>query len=402
MARCRAPGTEGTSGAHLHQSLLSDGDNAFAGADGGLSEAGRHYLGGMLATLPELQVIFRPTVNSFRRANQEEWSPVEASWGHDTRTSAIRAITVPAPDAVRFEHRVAGADVNPHLVVAACLAGGLHGIEQRIEPSDPGPGAPLVTTLPEAIAAFERVRVRPRAAGRRAAPPLRRQPPRRVGGLPGLARLPHHRLRVRALLRGALMTTLDPARFDHNADATRTHAAELFRGLREQCPVFHSDQWDGFWGVTRHETLRAVGRDPGTFGSAAGVMVPPMPGVQPLIPLESDGERHATYRELLLPHMGPAAIRALDPLVRATARELLGATRPARRGRAVRGLRQARADDDHHRAAGLRPRAGAVGVDGRADLRAARRGRRRRGRRGGRGAARVLREGRRRAARAAS
>jgi cytochrome P450 len=116
------------------------------------------------------------------------------------------------------------------------------------------------------------------------------------------------------------MATLDPARFDHNADATRTHAAELFRALR---PVFRSEQWDGFWGVARHETLRGVGRDPATFASAPGVMVPPMPGVQPLIPLESDGERHATYRELLLPHMGPAAMRALDPLVRGTARELL-------------------------------------------------------------------------------
>jgi len=58
------------------------------------------------------------------------------------------------------------------------------------------------------------------------------------------------------------MATLDPARFDHNADATRTHAAELFRALR---PVFRSEQWNGFWGVTRHETLREVGRDPATF-----------------------------------------------------------------------------------------------------------------------------------------
>jgi cytochrome P450 len=124
------------------------------------------------------------------------------------------------------------------------------------------------------------------------------------------------------------MTTLDPARFDHNADVTRTRSAELFAGLREQCPVFHSEQWGGFWGVTRHETLRGVGRDPETFASTPGVMVPPMPGVRPLIPLESDGERHATYRELLLPHMGPGPMRALDPLVRETARDLLAELAP--------------------------------------------------------------------------
>jgi glutamine synthetase len=163
MARCRAPGTEGTSGAHLHQSLLSDGENAFAG-EGGLSDTARHYLGGMLATLPELHVVFRPTVNSFRRVNREEWSPVEASWGYDTRTCAIRAMTFPAPGGVHLEHRVSGADVNPHLVVAACLAGGLHGIEHAIEPSAPSAGdpgsengrhVPLTTTLPDAIDAFE-------------------------------------------------------------------------------------------------------------------------------------------------------------------------------------------------------------------------------------------------------
>jgi glutamine synthetase len=165
MSRCRAPGTEGTSGAHLHQSLLSDGENAFAGDRDGLSETGRHYLGGMLATLPEMHAVFRPTVNSYRRVNREEWSPVEASWGHDTRTCAIRAITVPAPGAVRFEHRVAGADVNPHLVLATCLAGGLHGIEQQIEPGAPSAGdpgsengrhSPFPATLLDSVAAFER------------------------------------------------------------------------------------------------------------------------------------------------------------------------------------------------------------------------------------------------------
>ncbi len=139
------PGTEGTSGAHLHQSLLSDGENAFAGDRDGLSETGRHYLGGMLATLPEMHVVFRPTVNSYRRVNREEWSPVEASWGHDTRTCAIRAITVPAPSGVRFEHRVAGADVNPHLVArdvprrAACTGSSTGSSRARRAPATRAP-----------------------------------------------------------------------------------------------------------------------------------------------------------------------------------------------------------------------------------------------------------------------
>ena len=67
MARCTAMGTESTSGAHLHQSLEQDGTNAFASEGNGdgpeLSEVARHYLGGLLDTMRDFQVIFRPTVN---------------------------------------------------------------------------------------------------------------------------------------------------------------------------------------------------------------------------------------------------------------------------------------------------------------------------------------------------
>jgi len=155
------PGESG-SGAHVHQSLWRHGQNAFAGEGGGLSPLARHYAAGQLATMPAFTAIFNPNVNSYRRISVAAWTPENATWGMDNRTAALRAITAPAPTAVRLEHRRAGADANPYLLIAALLAGGLHGIETAREPPDPCTGnaagdanAPrLPASLPEAIAAL--------------------------------------------------------------------------------------------------------------------------------------------------------------------------------------------------------------------------------------------------------
>jgi glutamine synthetase len=125
-----------TSGCHFHQSLWRDGANLFAGPAAQLSPLGRHYLAGQLATLTDFSVLFNPSVNSYRRLQPGNFTPATVSWGVDNRTAAIRAITGSAKGA-RLEHRRPGADVNPYLAIAAMLAGGLHGIAEKLEP--PGP-----------------------------------------------------------------------------------------------------------------------------------------------------------------------------------------------------------------------------------------------------------------------
>jgi glutamine synthetase len=159
MSRWR-PGAP-TAGCHFHQSLWRDSVNSFAGPDG-LSDIGQHYLAGQLATMRELAVIFNPTINAYRRLQPGNFTPATASWGLDNRTAAIRLI-LGSTKAVRLEHRRCGADVNPYLAVAAMLAGGLYGIEQKLELvpaavgdafADPGQ-ATLPTSLAEAIEAFE-------------------------------------------------------------------------------------------------------------------------------------------------------------------------------------------------------------------------------------------------------
>lgn len=161
-----------TSGCHFHQSLWRDGANAFCAPDGGLSPLGRHYLAGQLATMTDFSVLFNPSVNAFRRLQPGTFTPATASWGTDNRTAAIRAITG-SPKGVRLEHRRAGADVSPYLAIAAMLAGGLHGIAEKLEAPAPAAGDAyadgrfpgLPRTLGDAVAALRDSPVAPGLLG---------------------------------------------------------------------------------------------------------------------------------------------------------------------------------------------------------------------------------------------
>jgi glutamine synthetase len=149
------PGSSG----HLHQSLWKGGNNAFYDAAGAhkLSAVGRHYLGGQIALMAELTALLSPTVNSYKRYVPGVWAPLNASWGVENRTCAIRAIPGSAKS-TRLEYRQTAADINPYIAMAATLAAGLWGIEHEVEPPPPVVGdacertdlAPLPRTLRDA------------------------------------------------------------------------------------------------------------------------------------------------------------------------------------------------------------------------------------------------------------
>ena len=122
---------------HLHQSLVdADGRNVFSDAEGGESDLFRQYIAGLQANLPSLMLLFAPFVNSYRRFVKGSQAPVNFHWGYDNRTAGLR-IPRSGPSARRVENRVAGADANPYLVIAATLAAGLDGIERALPPTAP-------------------------------------------------------------------------------------------------------------------------------------------------------------------------------------------------------------------------------------------------------------------------
>ncbi len=153
------------SGVHHNISVWQDGRNLMWDPEQKqLSKTARHFAAGVLATMPDLHLFFRPTVNSYRRMDRHHFSPENASWGLDHHTAAIRVVHGAAPERqARIEHRVPGGDVNPYLSIAAILLGGLYGIENQLEPPayavgdpvDGGNGAMLPPNLGASIAAFE-------------------------------------------------------------------------------------------------------------------------------------------------------------------------------------------------------------------------------------------------------
>jgi len=97
-----------------------------------MSKLFRSYLAGQLAFLPDLMPMYAPTINSYKRLVDGFWAPVKATWGLDNRTASFRVIPG-SSKSTRLETRSPGADVNPYLAVAACLAAGLHGVEQGLK-----------------------------------------------------------------------------------------------------------------------------------------------------------------------------------------------------------------------------------------------------------------------------
>jgi len=124
-------GNNSGSGFHLHVSLLdSAGQNVFANGTAQGSATLQHAVGGLLQAMPAAMLIFAPHLNSYRRLQAGSHAPTSANWAYENRTVAVR-IPDSSDQARRFEHRVAGADANPYLVMAAVLAAALHGIQQQ-------------------------------------------------------------------------------------------------------------------------------------------------------------------------------------------------------------------------------------------------------------------------------
>ena len=126
------PGQSG----HIHMSLKErGGDSAFFDADkpDNMSDTMRWFVGGQQALMPELLCMVAGTCNSYTRLVPGFWAPTAASWGVDNRTCAIRAISGSA-NSQRVEYRVAAADINPYLALAAALGSGFWGIKHQIEP----------------------------------------------------------------------------------------------------------------------------------------------------------------------------------------------------------------------------------------------------------------------------
>ena len=168
------PGEEGSSG-HIHMSCWSGETNAFAATDATepLPAAFGGAIAGVLDHLPAASLLMNPTVNSYKRLVPGWFAPVNATWGYENRSCAVRAIRPSRPELWRLECRRPGADANPYLALAAVAASAADGIRREAKPPSPVEGdayeRPDLPALPgsleSALRAFEADDVLRRALG---------------------------------------------------------------------------------------------------------------------------------------------------------------------------------------------------------------------------------------------
>ena len=126
---------ENGSGMHVHQSLFKDGSNAFyeEGAELGLSQTAKYYIGGLLKHAKAIAAITNPTINSYKRLVPGYEAPVYQAWSASNRSALIR-IPAASGAGTRLEMRNPDPTANPYLAIAVMLKAGLDGIKNEIEP----------------------------------------------------------------------------------------------------------------------------------------------------------------------------------------------------------------------------------------------------------------------------
>ena len=134
----REPG----SAMHIHQSILDieSGENIFSDANGDPTPLFFSHIAGLQKYLPSAMPLVAPNVNSYRRITRYHAAPINLQWGYDNRTTGLR-VPVSSAEARRVENRLAGADANPYLAIAASLACGYLGMIESLQPSEPISGS---------------------------------------------------------------------------------------------------------------------------------------------------------------------------------------------------------------------------------------------------------------------
>ena len=156
-------------GMHVHYSVVDEaGRNIFNDRGERGTDELLHAVGGCLRAMKESTLIFAPHGNSYDRLVPGAHAPTGIGWAYENRTAAIR-IPAGSPKARRIEHRVAGGDTHPYLMLAVSLGAAMTGIEDKVTPADPIKGnayARKLDTLPsvwgESIRLFEEGEVMPR------------------------------------------------------------------------------------------------------------------------------------------------------------------------------------------------------------------------------------------------
>lgn len=123
------------SSSHIHMSLADKAGKPLfpdASDEMGMSSLMKHFMAGQLAHARDITFFLAPYVNSYKRFQAGTFAPTKAIWSIDNRTAGFRLCGA-GSKAIRVECRMGGADLNPYLALAALIAAGIKGIEDKLE-----------------------------------------------------------------------------------------------------------------------------------------------------------------------------------------------------------------------------------------------------------------------------
>jgi glutamine synthetase len=129
------------SSSHVHQSLWKDGAPVFYDENDplGMSDLMKHYMAGLIRYASDYTCFLAPYINSYKRFQKGTFAPTRTVWSVDNRTAGFR-LCGEGSKAVRVECRIGGSDMNPYLAMAAMLAAGIKGIEDKLDLEAPFKG----------------------------------------------------------------------------------------------------------------------------------------------------------------------------------------------------------------------------------------------------------------------
>jgi glutamine synthetase len=129
------------SSSHVHQSLWKNGVPAFHDENDplGMSELMKSYMAGLIKYASDYTYFLAPYINSYKRFQKGSFAPTRTVWSVDNRTAGFR-LCGDGTKAVRVECRIGGSDMNPYLAMAAMLAAGIRGIEDKLTLEPPFKG----------------------------------------------------------------------------------------------------------------------------------------------------------------------------------------------------------------------------------------------------------------------
>lgn len=122
------------SGMHLNFSMYKDGVNLFEDYEGiGLTDYAKYFMGGIMAHARGLCAVTNPTVNSYKRLISGVHAPGQINWKRTCECSFIKLHKNAGE--TKVELRFPDPSANPYLAIAACIAAGMDGIKNKLEPS---------------------------------------------------------------------------------------------------------------------------------------------------------------------------------------------------------------------------------------------------------------------------